>query len=62
MTDMICREYTVEQQNNWSWRYNDTSQKVTVSEGITSTVTFDDAPVNNKWLNGNSERIMNRKG
>ena len=60
--DMICREYTVEQQNNWSWRYNDTSQKVTVSEGITSTVTFDDAPVNNKWLNGNSERITNRKG
>ncbi len=60
--DMICREYTVEQQNNWSWRYNDTSQKVTVSEGTTSTVTFDDAPVNNKWLNGNSERITNRKG
>lgn len=60
--DMICREYTVEQQNNWSWRYNDTSQKVTVSEGKTSTVTFDDAPVNNKWLNGNSERITNRKG
>ena len=60
--DMICREYTVEQQNDWSWRYNDTSQKVTVSEGTTSTVTFDDAPVNNKWLNGNSERITNRKG
>ncbi len=60
--DMVCREYTVEQQNNWSWRYNDTSQKVTVSEGTTKTVTFDDAPVNNKWLNGNSERITNRKG
>lgn len=60
--DMVCREYTVEQQNNWSWRYNDTSQKVTVSEGTIKTVTFDDAPVNNKWLNGNSERIMNRKG
>ena len=60
--DMVCREYTVEQQNNWSWRYKDTSQKVTVSEGTIKTVTFDDAPVNNKWLNGNSERIMNRKG
>lgn len=60
--DMICREYTVEQQNKWSWRYNDTSQKVTVSEGITSTVTFDDDPFNNKWLNGNSKRITNRKG
>lgn len=60
--DMICREYTVEQQSKWSWRYNDTSQKVTVSEGRTSTVTFDDAPGNKKWLNGNSERITNRKG
>ena len=60
--DMICREYTVEQQNDWSWRYNDTSQKVTVSEGTTSTVTFGSAPVKKKWLNGNSERITNRKG
>ena len=60
--DMLCREYTVEQQNGWSWRYNDISQKVTVSEGTTKTVTFDGAPVNNKWLNGNSERITNRKG
>ena len=60
--NMVCREYMIEQQSNWSWRYNDTSQKVTVSEGTIKTVTFDDAPVNNKWLNGNSERIMNRKG
>lgn len=60
--DMICREYTVEQQNDWSWRYNDTSQKMTVSEGTTSTVTFGSAPVKKKWLNGNSERITNRKG
>ena len=60
--DMVCREYTVEQQSDWSWRYNDTSQKVTVSERTPTEVTFDKAPVNNKWLNGNSERITNRKG
>ena len=60
--DMVCREYTVEQQSDWSWRYNDTSQKVTISEGTTKIATFDDAPVNSKWLNGNSERITNRKG
>ena len=52
--DMVCREYTVEQQNDWSWRYNDTSQKMTVSEGTTSTVTFGSAPVKNKWLNGST--------
>ena len=60
--DMLCREYTVEQQNNWSWRYNDASQNVTASEGTTVTATFGGAPVKNKWLNGNSERITNRKG
>lgn len=49
-------------QSDWSWRYNDTSQKVTISEGTTKIATFDDAPVNSKWLNGNSERITNRKG
>ncbi len=60
--DMLCREYMIEQQNAWSWRYSDTSRKVTVSDGTTTKVTFGDAPVNNKWLNGNSERITNRKG
>lgn len=60
--DMLCREYMIEQQNAWSWRYSDTSRKVTVSDGTTTEVTFGDAPVNNKWLNGNSERITNRKG
>ena len=60
--DMLCREYMIEQQNAWSWRYSNTSRKVTVSNGTTTKVTFGDAPVNNKWLNGNSERITNRKG
>lgn len=60
--NMVCREYMIEQQSNWSWRYNDTSQKVTVSERTPTEVTFGKAPVNNKWLNGNSERITNRKG
>ena len=59
--NMLCREYTVEQGNDWSWRYSDAKQSVTVSESG-STVTFDDAPTKNKWLNGNSERIINRKG
>ena len=29
---------------------------------VLDSIFFDDAPVNNKWLNGNSERITNRKG
>lgn len=59
--DMLCREYFVEQQNGWSWRYNDPVQTVTVSE-TGSTVTFGNSADLNKWLGGNSERITNRKG
>lgn len=60
--NMICREYTVEQQNDWSWRYNDGVKKAHVSEGTTAIVVFKGASVKNKWLNGSSERITNRKG
>ena len=59
--DLPCREYTVTQQNDWSWRYDDAEQNVTV-ENEGSTVTFDEAAVKTTWLNGNSRRISNRKG
>lgn len=57
-----CREYTVEQQNDWSWRYDDPAQAdVTVMQGGTS-VTFREAPVSKIWLNGHSSRKTNRRG
>ena len=59
--DLPCRKYTVEQQNGWSWRYEDGAKTVTVTEGG-ATVTFDRDASGNQWLNGNSERITNRKG
>lgn len=59
--DMFCFTYTIEQQNGWSWRYADTSQTVTVTEKNNQTVTFARTPVEDKWLNGNSEREVNRK-
>lgn len=59
--DLPCREYTVTQQNDWSWRYEDAEQSVTVEKGG-STVTFGDEAVKKTWLNGNSQRISNRKG
>lgn len=61
--DLPCRKYTVEQQNGWSWRYENEKRDVTVvKDGIS--VTFGEAAADNKqnWLNGNSERITNRKG
>ena len=59
--NMFCFTYTIEQQNGWSWRYADTSQTVKVTENNNQTVTFGNAAVENKWLNGSSEREVNRK-
>lgn len=59
--DLFCFTYTIEQQNGWSWRYKDTSQTVKVTEKNNQTVTFGSAPTTNKWLNGSSDREVNRK-
>ena len=59
--NLFCFTYTIEQQNGWSWRYADTSQTVKVTENNNQTVTFGSAPIKNKWLNGNSDREVNRK-
>lgn len=59
--NLFCFTYTIEQQNGWSWRYADTSQTVKVTENNNQTVTFGSAPTTNKWLNGSSEREVNRK-
>ena len=62
VNDLPCREYTVEQQNGWSWRYGDKAQDVTVEENKTNSVTFYKADdVKKSRLNGNSERITNTK-
>lgn len=59
--DLFCFTYTIEQQNGWSWRYADASQTVTVTEGGSNAVTFGSAPAKGKWLNGSSDREVNRK-
>lgn len=59
--NLFCFTYTIKQQNGWSWRYADTSQTVTVTEGGNAEVTFASAPAKNKWLNGSSDREVNRK-
>ena len=59
--NLFCFTYTIEQQNGWSWRYADTSQTVKVTEGSSKAVTFDSAAVKDKWLNGSSDREVNRK-
>lgn len=59
--DLFCFTYTIEQQNGWSWRYADTSQTVKVTKDGNAEVTFAGAPTKDKWLNGSSDRKVNRK-
>lgn len=59
--DLFCFTYTIEQQNGWSWRYEDTSQTVKVTKDGNAEVTFAGAPARNKWLNGSSDRKVNGK-
>lgn len=60
--DLPCGSYTVEQVNSWSWRYADGAQTVTVENSQTKTVTFDRSAVEEKWLTGSSDAVVNRKG
>lgn len=59
--DMPIAEYTITQQNDWSWRYGDTAQTVELDAGG-KTVVFDDDSNNDQWLNGNSDVETNEKG
>ena len=60
--DLPCGDYTVEQVNSWSWRYDaDGAQTVTVEDSQTKTVTFDRAAVKEKWLTGSSDAVVNRR-
>ncbi len=61
INNLPCREYTVEQQNGWSWRYEDSAKTVTVEEGGT-TVRFENPAAKSGRLNGNSKAKTNRKG
>lgn len=55
--------YTVEQVNSWSWRYDDAAKSaVTVRQNTDTTVTFGDSAEKDKWLNGSSAAVTNRKG
>ena len=57
-------EYTVTQKNDWSWRYTDSSQTITLDATDREdgeTVRFTGGVKNPKWLDGNSPLIKNRK-
>ena len=61
--DLPYGDYTVTQKNDWSWRYEDASQQVTLSpennrEGQAAEVTFGGS-ASTQWLDGFSQLIRN---
>lgn len=59
--DLPFGEYTVTQQNDWSWRYDDTAVTVDHQGASGTTVQFSEAMARDKWLNGNSALIKNQR-
>ena len=65
--DIPIGNYTITQQNGWSWRYNDGSETVAkddfvlVDGAFSATVGFDNDEHTKKWLNGNSEPKINKR-
>ena len=60
--NLFMGEYTVTQQNGWSWRYSDSYESVTHQSIDGTTVTFDDGVGTEIWLNGNSTLFKNQRG
>lgn len=60
--DLPFGEYTVTQQNDWSWRYDDGVTIVDHQGENGTTVQFSKPMIHDKWLNGNSALIHNQRG
>ena len=61
--DLAFGEYTVTQQNDWSWRYSDLAQTtVNHSDSNGTIIKFNKAVDTVQWLNGNSDILINKRG
>lgn len=52
--NMLQGEYTIVQQNDWSWRYDDALVNDVITIKGDTTVTFSKNAVNNQWLSSNN--------
>ncbi len=60
--DLALGNYTVTQQNDWSWRYDDAASVLEHQNPDGTTVTFGKSVQEHKWLNGHSSVVKNVKG
>lgn len=61
--DVPLGKYTVTQQNDWSWRYNDAPlANVSHQNADGTTVFFSENEQSEQWLNGNSKLVKNQRG
>lgn len=57
---LLCRDYEVQQLDEWSWRYEGESQNINLTENG-SVVTFEKTSNNEKWLSASGNIITNSK-
>ena len=64
--DLPMGTYTVTQQKDWSWRYDehdaDVPYKTVVHDDTVTTVTFSAAAQTDRWVNGNTAPVPNQRG
>lgn len=54
-----CVTYQIDQVGEWSWRYGDDTKVVDLNNS--QEVVFNDSAVKDKWLNGNSTVVKNKR-
>ena len=59
--NLLMGEYTVTQQNDWSWRHDDSAQSINHQSVDGTLVTFGGSFTTDQWLNGNSQREKNQR-
>ncbi len=61
VTNLLYGSYSIEQLNDWSWRYGDSGKSANLNNDSV-TVEFEDDAIAEKWLSGNSGIEKNVKG
>lgn len=55
-------DYEITQQNDWSWRYSDSTNSAVSHQESTTVVPFGKVADTQQWLNGNSSMKTNQRG